>query len=213
MKKFLENYWYHYKWPTIIIISSILVSIICLVQCTKKDEYDMYVLYAGPVYIGGEQSKALTDAINDHMTPDKQKVCINNFVYVSEEMKNNYREGDAYYNEGINQQQKKDFFDFLYTASFNMLIVDSELYRSISVDEILLPLTEISESMSLKSEDGYCINLYDTTLPEKYAIFAQMPENTVLCFRKRVLMQDLASKNNEQTYEYHKSIFKKIIEN
>lgn len=210
-KAWLENYWYHYKWMTIIVVSSLIALSVCLVQCTKKEDYDMYALYAGNVYIGGEQSSQLADAINDHMSADKQKVCINSFVYVSEEVKKAYQEGDAYYNSGINLQQKSDFFDFLYTAGFNMLILDRELYSFIEKGEILLPMSEVSNEAGAISEDGYCIKLYDTNLPEKYSIFASMPESTVLCFRKQVLMQDLASKNNAQSYKYQLSVFRKII--
>ena len=212
MKKWFENFWYHYKWMTIIIVFFGIALSVCLVQCSEKSEYDMYTLYAGPLYIGGEQSSQLRDAINDYMEADKQNVCINSFVYVSEEKKNEYKEGDAYVNQGINMQQTSDFFDFLYTASFNMLIVDSELYSSIRKDDILTPLSDISDIAVARSYDEYAIKLYDTSLPDKYAIFKSMPEDTLLCFRKNVLMQSLASKNNKNTYEYQKSIFKNIIE-
>ena len=212
-KAWLENYWYHYKWMTIIIVSSLIALAVCLAQCSKKEEYDMYALYAGNVYIGAEQSSQLQDAVNDHMSADRQKVCINSFVYVSEEMKEEYEAGGAYYNEGINLQQKKDFFDFLYTAGFNMLILDRELYSFIEKDEILLPVKDISLTALEISDDGYCIKLYETSLPDKYSVFASMPESTVLCFRKQVLMQDLASKNNTDNYKYQLSVFKSMIEN
>ena len=212
LKKWAENYWYHYKWPTIICTFFLIALSVCLVQCTKKDEYDMYALYAGPLYIGGEQSTQLKDAVNDYMEADKQNVCINSFVYVSESKKEEYARGDAYVNEGINMQQTSDFFDFLYTASFNMLIIDSELYSLIRKSEILTPISDISSSANEKSPDGYSVRLYDTSLPDQYAIFKKMPEDTLLCFRKNVLMQSLANKNHKSSYEYQKSIFKSFIE-
>ena len=211
-KSWFENYWYHYKWATIISAISIFALCVCLFQCTKKQEYDMYALYAGPIYIGGEQSKALSDSINDYMSDDKQAVCINSFTYVSEEKIEEYKKDDVYVNEGIIMQQANDFFDFLYTANFNMLILDSELYSRIDKEKLICPLSDISNIAQEKSKDGYCLNLSDTKLREKYKIFAEMPDDTVLCFRKNVLMQNLASANNKQTYEYHKDVFKMIIE-
>jgi hypothetical protein len=172
----------------------------------------MYALYAGPCLIGGSESTQLKDAINDYMDADKQNVCTNNFVYVSSSKKEEYKEGDAYVNDGINMQQTSDFFDFLYTASFNMLIVDGELYSMIRKDEILTSISDISENAASKSDDGFSIKLYDTSLPEKYSVFSKMPEDTRLCFRKNVLMQNLASKKSTESYEYQKSIFKKMIE-
>ena len=211
-KKWLDNYWYHYKWMTLIIIFFGIALSVCLVQCSQKDKYDMYALYAGPCLIGSNESTQLRDAVNDYMEADRQNVCINNFVYVSSSKKDEYKEGDAYINEGINMQQTSDFFDFLYTASFNMLIVDGELYSLIRKDEILTPISDISEKMTNASSDGYSVRLRDTSLPDKYSIFAEMPEDTILCFRKNVLMQNLASKKSAESYEYQKSIFRKMIE-
>lgn len=215
MKRFrswIENYWYHYKWVTIISVFFAVALIICLLQCSTKEEYDAYTLYAGPCYIGAEQSSQLADAVNDHMDADRQKVCINSFVYVSEDMKDKYKEHDAYVNEGINMQQTSDFFDFLYTASFNILILDGELYSRIEKDEILTRICDISQSAIDHSPDGYCVRLHDTSLPDKYSIFSDMPEDTVLCFRKNVLLQNAASKNNAQRHEYEKTVFRKLIE-
>ena len=210
-KKWLENFWYHYKWMAIIIVFFTMALCVCLVQCNARDEYDMYALYAGPLYIGGEQSSQLRDAINDYMDKDRQNVCINSFVYVSEEKKTEYEQGDAYINQGINMQQASDFFDFLYTASFNFIIIDSELYSSIRKSDILTPISEITDNIN-NTYDEYSIKLYDTSLPNKYAIFKNMPEDTLLCFRKNVLMQNLANKNSKANYEYQINIFKKIIE-
>ncbi len=211
-KAWFENYWYHYKWVTIIVISSIIALIVCLVQCTKKEDYTMYALYAGHVYIGGEQSKQLTEAIGNYTDSDNKNISVNSFVYVSKEKKEEYEQGDAYYNAGMNMQQREDFFEFLYAANFNMLILDSELYSQIKHDEILKPISEISETAASKSEDGFCIKLTDTSLPTKYSIFEKMGKNTVLCFRKKILIQDLASKNNTEKYQYQLSVFKKMIE-
>ena len=93
-----------------------------------------------------------------------------------------------------------------------MLILDGELYSLIKKDEILTPISEISEIGAERSEDGYCVRLYDTSLPQKYSLFAKMPEDTVLCYRKSVLLQQVASKNDSSAYEYQRSVFKKIIE-
>ncbi len=211
-KKWFENYWYHYKWMTLILAFSLIALSVCLIQCSQKNEYDMYALYAGPTLIGGAESMQLRDAINDHMDAERQNVCLNNFVYVSSSKKEEYKEGDAYVNDGINMQQTSDFFDFLYTASFNMLIVDGELYSLIRKDEILTPVSDISEKAASISADGYSIRLYDTSLPEKYAVFSKMPEDTVLCYRKNVLMQNLASSKSAESYEYQKNVFKKMVE-
>ncbi len=47
MKK-LENFWYHYKWQSLIALFFVLVLVVCTVQLCTREEYDVHVLYAGP---------------------------------------------------------------------------------------------------------------------------------------------------------------------
>ena len=45
--KRLENYWYHYKWHTIVAVFLLVVFLVVGLQMCKKESYDTYVLYAG----------------------------------------------------------------------------------------------------------------------------------------------------------------------
>lgn len=47
MKK-IENFWYHYKWHSLIALFFVLTAVICSVQMCTREEYDVYILYAGP---------------------------------------------------------------------------------------------------------------------------------------------------------------------
>lgn len=42
-----ENFWYHYKWHSIIALFLVFTIVICSVQMCQKESYDVYVLYAG----------------------------------------------------------------------------------------------------------------------------------------------------------------------
>ena len=43
----LSNFWYHYKWQTIVLFFTIFVIIVCAAQCAGNTRYDIQVLYAG----------------------------------------------------------------------------------------------------------------------------------------------------------------------
>ena len=43
----LDNFWYHYKWHTIVAIFVIVAILICSFQMCSKESFDSYVLYAG----------------------------------------------------------------------------------------------------------------------------------------------------------------------
>ena len=75
--KWLDNFWYHYKWHTIAAIFALFVIIVCTVQCATNTKYDIQVLYAGdhvfsrtstdgsyPEYI--KMSSALADFADDY---------------------------------------------------------------------------------------------------------------------------------------------------
>ena len=49
--KWLDNFWYHYKWPTIIAAFFIAVFAICIAQAVTRSEYDMYVRYAEKIRV------------------------------------------------------------------------------------------------------------------------------------------------------------------
>ena len=45
----LENFWYHYKWHTIVSLFFAFTLIFCLVQCVKREEPDLLLVAAGDV--------------------------------------------------------------------------------------------------------------------------------------------------------------------
>ena len=62
MYKWLDNYWYHYKWTTIIVVSFAVILTICIVQMATKETYDITVLYTGP-HIFIKEEKLSTEEI------------------------------------------------------------------------------------------------------------------------------------------------------
>ena len=43
----LDNFWYHYKWHTIITAFVVFVIAVCSIQCAGNTDYDIQILYAG----------------------------------------------------------------------------------------------------------------------------------------------------------------------
>ena len=57
LKQRVENYWYHYKWHTLIALFIVITLSVCILQLCQKNSYDVYVLYAG----GGELERTSDD--------------------------------------------------------------------------------------------------------------------------------------------------------
>ena len=47
VSKKLENFWYHYKWHSIAVLSVILIRVIVAFQMCGRTSFDAHVLYAG----------------------------------------------------------------------------------------------------------------------------------------------------------------------
>ncbi len=43
----LENFWYHYKWHSIVAVFTVIAVTVCALQMCAKESFDNYILYAG----------------------------------------------------------------------------------------------------------------------------------------------------------------------
>lgn len=68
--KWLDNYWYHYKWPTIGVAFILLTLIVCLSQCASETPTDMTVTYAGNFLFSEAEQNGLTQVLSDTCTTD-----------------------------------------------------------------------------------------------------------------------------------------------
>ena len=42
--KWLDNFWYHYKWPFVIITFFVSLAIVLTVQLVSRENYDAYIM-------------------------------------------------------------------------------------------------------------------------------------------------------------------------
>ena len=69
--KWLDNYWYHYKIPTIIVSFIVIVLLICTLQmCSTDDNQDITVLYSGPFLMTGSEHAEVCNVLNYIMPAD-----------------------------------------------------------------------------------------------------------------------------------------------
>ena len=68
--KWLDNFWYHNKWKTIIIAFFVIVFIIGFVQCMKKTDADISILYVGPEVVTGEEYDAMETSLESRVDTD-----------------------------------------------------------------------------------------------------------------------------------------------
>lgn len=69
-KAWVENYWYHYKWHTIVISFFLILAIILTCQLATKEKYDITAIYSGPVQLNGGQLEKISDAFCELLSED-----------------------------------------------------------------------------------------------------------------------------------------------
>ena len=69
MKKWLENYWYHYKWHTLIGGAAIILVAVLIAQLAAKVNYDALFMYVGDDYISAVQHSEIVKSLED-ICPD-----------------------------------------------------------------------------------------------------------------------------------------------
>lgn len=125
VKNKLDNYWYHYKWHTLIGLFFVITILICTVQCAGKEKPDIKAVLYVDKSVADLTATALEDEIEKYMTDingDGEIICqINNLSYV-----------DGGNNYAINKSQR--LFAEIAEGSTFLYILDEKGYESLQND-------------------------------------------------------------------------------
>ena len=69
--RWLDNFWYHYKWHVIIIAFLVFVSTVSFAQCTQREEGDVTLVFAGSTTLTAEQHQNVVGVFNAVAPKDK----------------------------------------------------------------------------------------------------------------------------------------------
>lgn len=210
--KWLDNYWYHYKWHTIVIAFVVVVLLICTLQACNRESEDALIVYAGPAYISAENAESINQVFSHVMPEDfdgdgKKLAIISSYlIYSDEQMKENIDENGN--NVGLspyqNSQNYKNYYDYLMTGTSAVYMLDPVLY-----EELLSADRLNSLGKDENGEDIYGVRLGDTEIYEKYDVFKVLPEDTVICLHRQTVMGNI---KNDTVYEQQARMLRAIID-
>ena len=190
----LENFWYHYKWHTIAAVFALVVVIICLVQCGKQVEYDVYVMYAGGETFS-RQSKdgdiprynQMVDGFERFATDYDGKngatVSFSDLFIPSPEEKEQLGTNADYSSMSQDIQPLNDRMAY---SEYYVFLVSKYVYDQYHVrseTEMFAPIKQYCpEGNDFVFEGENAIYLASTDL-YKLAPFSSLPEDTLICIR------------------------------
>ena len=217
--KWFDNYWYHYKWITIGVIFAIFIVTVCTLQTCERKKEDTTILYAGPCQLSVSEMDSIKGVVSAVMPKDydgdgnKYTGMIEYWLCSEEQVKDIEASTDEYGAHGyVNRQQLKDnyesYYDYLMAGETAICFLDPHLYTELKRAGRLLPLVDALGADSGYEPDDYGIVLGLTEIYEEYSALRAMPEDTVVCVLRQVVVGRIS---NDKNYQNDLEIFEAIV--
>ncbi len=228
--KWFDNFWYHYKWHTIIGLFFAVVIGVCGYQFITREVPDVYIMYAGPEYLTAGDiinvKSALRDNLKDYNGDGEKGITLITLTCVSEEKIESMKaeaeaESEEFYIDlNANAQNIKQFDMEVFAGEAVICLLDPSLYERVGEAGGFMKMTEVftSEELAALKEEGveldgeYGIRLLSTKFGKYYGAIAEMPEDTMLCIRKVSTISVFKGKKKyEKLHGYHVDMFRELV--
>ncbi|MDD7572648.1 MAG: hypothetical protein PUJ72_00095 [Eubacteriales bacterium] len=198
--KWLDNFWYHNKWKTIVSLFVVVVLSICVFQLATKKKYDACIMYVGAKSAGIEQSieKEIATLIGD----GKPKV---NFSRLAYDPDNNLA-AEA----NITAQEQ---LSHMLVMPYYIYIMDKEVYEIYKDSPVFATLEDIYGSdIPDFAYDNTALVYSKTLFARSHESDNAIPDDAVIVLKvKPYIWGKRANSKEQKNYETHKELFKKIV--
>ena len=217
--KWLDNFWYHYKWVTIGVAVALVILLVCILQTCSKEKEDLMMTYAGPTVLSVSELEQVSEVMNSVMPYDadengkKHTAWMTYQIYSEDQIReltetNTEGKVTQTVDRSFNSDQYSVFNNYLKTGESSIFLLDPWLYESLATTDHLMPLSEVLETVP-EGAVGECgIRLGDTDLYEKYAVLRLLPADTVICLMKQYV---IGRSSDEEQYRFECDMFRAIV--
>ncbi len=207
--KWLDNYWYHYKWITIGVAFLLVVLIVGISQANAKRKEDVTLVYAGQYQLNVRETDAIRSVFNAVMPEDfdgngeKYTGIVEYQIYSEEQIKKLEAETDEVgvhldVNNQHNTTNYQNFYDYVKVGESAICLLAPWLYKELNGSGRLLPIaTALGEGCGY-DEDVNGVYLEDTELYKEYSALRVLPGDTVICFLRQPVLGKIANDENYQ---------------
>lgn len=211
VKKWLENFWYHYKWPVIIAAFFMAISAVCISQMVSKEHYDMYIRYVGDAEITDTQRQDIKRAFEktglDSNDDEKTVVSFEQVAYISDSENILMNEINALAKETLSVLVSQQYYIYLMDEAAYELYKDSGAFEEL--DRIF------DYDISNIAYDGYAIRFSETEFCKNSPGMEWVEEDVVMVLK--IAPYKLSTKPTKdsaevESFEFHREMFKLIVE-
>lgn len=215
----LDNFWYHYKWPFLGILAAGIIVLVCTLQTCSKEKEDVVILYGGPTYLSTTQTRDLARMMDGILPYDfdrngEKRAALSTYqIYSEEQIRQITAETDSEGHRGFvdhshNADQYKVYSDYLMTGESSVLLLDPWLYDQLRQADRLCPLEEVCAFVPSGAVDGFGIRLGDTELYRAFGVYQALPEDTVICLLQPYVV---GRSSKAEAYQFEVDVFLSLI--
>ncbi len=197
--KWLDNFWYHNKWKTIIALFLAVVLAVCIVQLVGKEDYDACVMYVGAATNG--IPKSIETELEELMGGNGYNV---NFSRLTYDPDNNLA-------SEANVTAQKQLASML-VMPYYIYIMDKEVYELYKNSGVFVPLSDIyGAELPDFANDGFSLIYSETEFAKMHTDDDAIPSDAVIALKvKPYSWGKSAAAKEQKKYSAHEELFKKI---
>ena len=224
----LENFWYHYKWHTIVALFVLVVGVILTLQLCTKTDYDLHVIYAGEKIIrntslsgdGKTEYSDLTSALGmigkNAETDENVNVNLQNIYILSEkELEEKKKETTDPMQKARLESEMQTNYETLYSS-----IMYGDYYLCFLSEDVFLDYESRLDSSIFAPISGYTADgveysyagergIYLSSLAvHESTMLSMLPDDTVVCIR---LPGVLGARDDGKAYAVAEDMLRKIL--
>ena len=195
----LDNFWYHYKWHTIVALFLIFAITICSFQMCSKTKYDVHILYSGSYEIKrtstdgdiAEYAKFLSSfkrVTDDYDNDGNISLSLKDLFMLSDKEIEEIQKADSSIeiNRSLLIENKNILSETLIYSDYYVCLLSKSVYDEYkTVDDI-----EMFSPLSSHVHDGTSVEFYtDTAIYLSSTGFyslpgiSNLPDDTLICLR------------------------------
>ena len=217
-KEKIQNFWYHYKWHTVVSLVLVIALLVCSLQFCARESYDAYILYAGSKRIGrtskdGDVAEivsvlsSLKRFTEDFDGDGEVKINLSDLYYLSAE---DTAKADAT-DTALLTNDKNTLSTLLEHSEYYFCLISPDVYEAyhkVGDNDLFIPLdTYKSTSPELEYYSDNAIYL-SSTAAYKLPALSSFPSDTLICIRRPSV---LGAKSDEHVTYFENA--KKMLDN
>jgi hypothetical protein len=230
--RWLDNFWYHYKWTVIVVAFFVAVALVGIVQMVNRPQYDTSICL-GSMYRMNQEERAELEALLRRICPEdfngngEKLVNVTEYqVYSEEEILAEMERYEAMTDENgnpdqfqinrkFNTDEANNFTRFTMSGETSVYILSPYLYSLLKDAGRLKPLSEVYTDGTLPAgamEDGFGIALKDTDFYKYNPAVQVYPENAILCLAQSKDKKLGGRSSKPELYAQDMAFFKAIAD-